>query len=135
VGLRLRQSKVYGDILEEMNRCWRLNYAGQFHLDVLPAKPDSRIVKAILVPDKALKDWKESNPKGYTNWFRIRCYVTALSLRQFSGTKAMASVEPLPVDGKSQNCLFNEPSSYLKGTVMSPTPTGRTKKRRLLRFP
>jgi hypothetical protein len=97
-----------------MNRCWRLNYAGQFHLDVLPAKPDSRILKAILVPDKALKDWKESNPKGYADWFRIRCYVTALSLRQSSAANAVASVEPLPIDGKKPKLPLQRAVQLLK---------------------
>ena len=114
VGVRLRQSKVYSDMLEEMNRCWRLNYAGQFHLDVLPAKPDSRILKAILVPDKALRDWKESNPQGYAGWFRFRCYVTALVLHELSAANAMASVEPLPIDGKKPKLPLQRAIQLLK---------------------
>ena len=43
VGERLRQNGTYAEILEEKNRCWRLNYAGQLHMDILPAKPDQRL--------------------------------------------------------------------------------------------
>lgn len=70
VGNRLREHGYYRKILEPQNRCWRLNYAGEFHMDVLPAIPDNaRNDKSLLVPDKELKSWKESNPEGYADWF------------------------------------------------------------------
>lgn len=37
---RLREHKVYASILEVKNRCVRLNYANEFHMDILPACPD-----------------------------------------------------------------------------------------------
>jgi len=73
VGDRLKQNSTYRSILEEMNRCWRLAYAGDFHMDTLPAKPDEdRGRTAILIPDKELEDWSQSDPKGYVLWFRER---------------------------------------------------------------
>ena len=36
VGNRLREHKTYAAILEEKKRCWRLSYAGDFHLDLSP---------------------------------------------------------------------------------------------------
>ena len=62
---RLLAHKTYAGILEEKARCLRLNYAGQFHLDVLPARPafwpgSTRLY----VPDKELRGWSESDPKG-----------------------------------------------------------------------
>lgn len=95
VGDRLRQNRVYAEILEEKNRCWRLNYAGQFHMDILPAKPDHRLPTptALLVPDKELTSWKESDPEGYAAWFADR----ATHRRQSAGSLAQARVEPAPV--------------------------------------
>lgn len=70
VGNRLRENGNYERILEPKNRCWRLNYAGEFHMDILPAIPDDlRNDGSLLVPDKELKSWKPSNPKGYADWF------------------------------------------------------------------
>ena len=76
VGRRLLQNEKYKSILHEKNRCWRLEFAGQFHMDILPAIPD--IYKAngcILVPDRELKEWSPSNPKGYAKWFESRMSV------------------------------------------------------------
>jgi hypothetical protein len=74
VGDRLKENNLYQPPrLEEKNRCWRLNYAGEFHLDILPARPKSSTSlddAAIEVPDKDLQGWSDSNPKGYAAWFR-----------------------------------------------------------------
>jgi hypothetical protein len=62
--------------LERLKRCLRLNYAGAFHLDILPACPNDRLGGgAILVPDRKLECWKDSNPKGFAEWFFLRCVV------------------------------------------------------------
>jgi hypothetical protein len=58
--------------LVEMKRCWRLNYQGDFHMDILPAKPSdlpSQTGSAIKIPDKELQQWFVSDPRGYAAWF------------------------------------------------------------------
>ena len=73
VGGRLNENGIYQPILEEKNRCWRLNYAGKFHLDILPARPSqSENVgdTAIEIPDKELREWCISDPQGYARWFK-----------------------------------------------------------------
>ncbi len=67
--------------LEPKNRCWRINLDG-FHVDVLPAVPETdlsfygelvgtALIEApIAIPDKDLKEWKSSNPRGYAIWFK-----------------------------------------------------------------
>jgi hypothetical protein len=71
VGDRLRSNEIYRKILEEKVRCWRLNYANEFHLDITPSIPNPACANGgELVPDKDLKAWKASNPKGYQKWFR-----------------------------------------------------------------
>ena len=70
---RLQEYEAYRKICEPLKRCIRLNYAGQLHLDILPATPDD-ILKAtcILVPDRKLDCWMKSNPKGFGTWFEGR---------------------------------------------------------------
>ena len=83
--------------VEEGRRCWTLHYADdvQFHMDILPAIPDSEQFKqllesrgypsfnwsdlAIAITDRTHPnyrqihpDWPCSNPRGYAEWFRSR---------------------------------------------------------------
>jgi hypothetical protein len=70
---RLQANGHYRPILERLKRCVRLNYAAQFHLDVIPGRPDDmRPRPCIVVPDRALKDWTPSNPRGFVSWFEGR---------------------------------------------------------------
>ena len=73
---RLRENNVYAEILDPKVRCLRLNYAGQFHLDIIPACTDLSIGGTyLLVPDCHLKKWNRSNPKGFAAWFERKCQV------------------------------------------------------------
>lgn len=68
---RLREHKTYAPMIERKNRCVRLNYKRNFHMDILPACPVNigEIGGCVKVPDRKASDWKDSNPKGYANWF------------------------------------------------------------------
>ena len=81
---------------EEGKRCWTLTYAdgAQFHLDCLPAIPDSQAARAIRLQhsfdlnhadstlaitdrrhphyDQLTELWLQSNPEGYAKWFLQR---------------------------------------------------------------
>lgn len=58
------------DMLESKARCIRVNYANDFHLDIMPGKLLDEQTNEIIVPDKELKGWyHHSNPKGYAQWF------------------------------------------------------------------
>ena len=94
VGSRFKEDKTYEDMLEEKKRCWCLNYANQFHMDVLPAKPDYAVHGSILVPDKKLSCWMPSNPRGYAEWFLIQAQRSADGQRG-ARLEARASVEPI----------------------------------------
>lgn len=85
---RLRENGKYKGIVERMNRCIRLNYAGDFHLDILPAlpAPNRGLSYKIIVPDRELHQYKPSNPKGYRDWFRAQS--TRVLLKE-------SSIEPL----------------------------------------
>lgn len=89
---RLRENKIYEGMIERKNRCIRINYANQFHMDILPACPnpaafhygDTRLV----IPDRNARCWKHSNPRGYARWFDETAVETV--------TKLKRNVEPLP---------------------------------------
>jgi len=73
VGDCLRGNGNYSPLLEEMPRCWRLNYANEFHLDITPSIPNPNCpLGGELVPDKTLKEWMTSNPKAYKWLFEQR---------------------------------------------------------------
>ena len=73
IGERLRSNQHYARILEEKARCWRLSYANEFHMDITPAIPNRQCLQGgELVPDRELKEWSPSNPKGYRELFERR---------------------------------------------------------------
>lgn len=72
--LRLLAHGEYEKKVEPLNRCIRLNYANEFHLDIMPARFDLlRGGTCIEVPDKKLKHWKPCNPEGFRRWFEQQC--------------------------------------------------------------
>lgn len=90
VAQRLATHDVYRRKLERKKRCLRLNYEHDFHLDILPARPDAvRQGSCIEVPDTALRDWKPSNAIGYISWFERLCDFGVL-------LKASRQQAPLP---------------------------------------
>lgn len=93
IGQRLRENAVYRERLEEKNRCWRIVYAGEFHMDILPGRHDPRFTTgtALLIPDKELAAWKETDPKGYAAWFAERC---RLSVSTSTGLRADVEAPP-----------------------------------------
>ncbi|MCF8709698.1 nucleotidyltransferase domain-containing protein [Rhizorhapis sp. SPR117] len=100
IGDRLRENGHYAPLLEEMPRCWRLVYANEFHMDITPAIPNPACGNGgELVPDKAMRCWKASNPKGYREAFERRAAIKPqLRLRklQFDSARPGANVEPYP---------------------------------------
>lgn len=92
---RLREHGTYREMLEEKDRCLRLNYAGQFHLDIIPACPAPKEgVRwghlAIVIPDKAQQEWISTNPRGFVEWFATRAALAP------SRRLVAMSVKPLP---------------------------------------
>jgi len=104
----------------ESRRCWTLDYAegAQFHLDALPAIPDSGqkrtrlearslstewVETAIAITDidhpqyeVRCDEWPHSNPKGYTSWFRSRMKEAFERQRAGMALEAKANVEDVP---------------------------------------
>lgn len=100
IGDRLRANGNYAPLLVEMPRCWRLDYANEFHLDITPSIRNPECGNGgELVPDKALKEWKASNPKGYNALFDRRAELQPrMRMLKSEGAQDRAdSVEPYPI--------------------------------------
>ncbi len=65
---RLRKNDGIKPQVKRRTRCVRLEYAGDFHIDIVPAHGGK--TGAILVPIKTDNgwEWKPSDPRGYINW-------------------------------------------------------------------
>lgn len=109
VGDRLNENEMYKGLLEkEGNRCWTLNYADEFHMDILPsiADDDMRILggfytDAILITDKKEinnnnPEWPKSNPKGYANWFQTRQEKIFVMVKKQLAEVEKANVDEIP---------------------------------------
>lgn len=91
---RLASHGTYGPMLEAKDRCIRLNYEREFHLDIVPAEPAPLYGLpmgdlAVRIPDRTVADWTPSNPRGYARWFYSQAETARLA-------KAAREVTPLP---------------------------------------
>jgi hypothetical protein len=107
IGDRLRDNTYYASIMEEKPRCWRLNYKGEFHLDITPSISNPRCSRGgELVPDRDLKCWKPSNPKGFTALFIKRSELPpSVRLEKLAAAGARASIETLPTPSRFKGFL------------------------------
>lgn len=76
---RLDAHDLYRKMLEPRARCLRLDYANQFHLDIVPARTHPRLGSPFIeIPQKpdqdgGLHDWVTNNPKDFVKWFKSQC--------------------------------------------------------------
>lgn len=99
IGKRLREHAYYASILEEKKRCWRLNYAGDFHLDISPTIANPNCMNGgELVPDRKLRDWHATNPRAYRTLFDERAaLVPQMTQSIIAAQRDAATTEPFPV--------------------------------------
>jgi len=97
VGSRLREDEELSHILEEKRRCWTLRYTTKFHLDILPAIPDTEVGgDSILLTDRDLTRWQHSNPIGYADWFLDRIRPMLVEQLGILAKEAGVDVEEIP---------------------------------------
>lgn len=66
----LSNDGIHNDMIEKKNRCVRVNYANDFHIDIMPGKLINEYTHEIIVPDRELSKWGHiSNPIGFADWF------------------------------------------------------------------
>jgi hypothetical protein len=102
---RLSARGIYKLLLK--NRCVRVQYANEFHIDITPAIPDYlQGPENILVADKQARSAKESNPKDYKTWFDDICSVEpSLMYAEVELKEKYAAAESLPVPKFSKPLL------------------------------
>lgn len=82
---RLNEKETYKKILEKKNRVIRLNYSGDFHMDIMPGIQSSAFnVNKIKIPDIDLGMWVSSNPRGFAEWFMFKANLAKESLLERS---------------------------------------------------
>ena len=95
---RLQEHDTYKAMLEPKSRCLRLNYTGDFHMDILPGVQEHHWDEnKLMVPDHDLGGWVSSNPRGYANWFLDTTNKVEMSLIE----KALRA-EKIPADDYEQ---------------------------------
>ena len=101
VGDRLKENARYAGMLEEKKRCWRLNYAREYHLDISPTIVNPECDNGgELVPDRKLREFKPTNPRGYKALFERRAgLMPSLKVTKSIAARDQASVEPSPITG------------------------------------
>lgn len=93
---RLLAHETYREKLTSEERCLRVNYEGQLHLDVIPAIQAPSGGGAILVPKSGRIGWQSSNPIGFQRWFDERRSGHVLS-------EKLAQVVPMPPSEPPRN--------------------------------
>lgn len=97
-GARLKEHSTYADMLEEKARCWRLSYAGDFHLDLTPSIDYPPLPPpAVVVPDRPLECWLPSNPLGFRDWFDGRAALAPVASESDRVLAKGGTVAPFPV--------------------------------------
>lgn len=103
----LRHDGIHNNMVELKSRCVRINYANDFHMDIMPGKLINSETHEIIVPDRELKSWyHHSNPIGFAEWFenqartkiiyemnsrrRIQCSIETVTEQEIA-----AQLEPL----------------------------------------
>lgn len=62
---------TYTPLLQKKNRCIRINYNSDFHMDILSGCKISSDTTRLMIPnDKTLFEWSRTDPKGYAKWFK-----------------------------------------------------------------
>lgn len=95
-------NEYYKSIYEKKDRCVRLNYKSDFHMDILPAcMPNLYEKMQIAIPEKKMQSWSSGNPKGFAEWFlNIANSIKSSMLKSYSQDLLEAKIEsePLPND-------------------------------------
>ncbi|WP_165223330.1 nucleotidyltransferase [Aquisphaera insulae] len=65
---RLKNRAYYAERLKPKSRCARIDYAGDFHLDIIPSTTEVSSHRPYAVPARDLLDWITNDPHGFVYW-------------------------------------------------------------------
>tara|TARA_R110002050_G_scaffold187306_1_gene321739 strand:- start:15493 stop:16653 length:1161 start_codon:yes stop_codon:yes gene_type:complete len=83
------------------NRCIRLNYADEFHMDIIPTCTENvrGDKNRIMIPDRSEHNWTISNPEGYAQWFEAKFIAQSnIYLHDFYPGMEVRAAQELPKD-------------------------------------
>ena len=82
----LRHDGTHNDMVELKKRCVRVNYAHDFHMDIMPGRSVNPVTHEIIVPDRELAAWyHHSNPIGFAEWFEQQAKTQIIDERSHFG--------------------------------------------------
>ena len=103
IGDCLRDNGHYAPLLEEMPRCWRLNYANEFHMDITPSIPNPTCRRRRARSRQDGQDVEGVKPEGLQAAVRVaRQARSSYRLRKHALDSARASIEPYPRSAASR---------------------------------
>ncbi|WP_339145209.1 nucleotidyltransferase domain-containing protein [Pseudoalteromonas galatheae] len=112
----LLNHKVYKELLEDLPRGFRINYKGDYHLDITPAKAYELEVlpgHPLWVIDKHT-GFKESNPEGMADTFDKACAKLPKIQKRRSRLKALSNKSVAELPDQSQKKPLNRIVQILK---------------------
>ncbi|ANS41580.1 nucleotidyltransferase [Serratia inhibens] len=115
---RLESHNTYKDLLSDLPRGFRINYAGDYHLDITPGRDyqgysEHQGQPLWVVDDKT--DWKESNPRGYAEWFDESASKQPVRITLLTDTASRVGTEALlPLPDHTDKKLLNRIVQILK---------------------
>ncbi len=104
VGRRLKEHKIYNEMLEdEGKRCWTLRYE-EFHMDILPSVPKKHLyiepeqteIRLTHKLDNGSCIDKFSNPAKYKLWFEDRMKTVLLESKRTFAMKNQVEIDDVP---------------------------------------
>ncbi|MBI6182948.1 nucleotidyltransferase [Serratia proteamaculans] len=115
---RLESHNTYKELLSDLPRGFRINYAGDYHLDITPGRDyqhyNERLGQPLWVVDDKT-DWKESNPHGYAEWFDESASKQPLRIALLTDTASRVGTEALlPLPDHTDKKLLNRIVQILK---------------------
>lgn len=115
---RLESHNTYKNLLSDLPRGFRINYAGDYHLDITPGRDHTgaaeRPGQPLWVVD-AQTAWKESNPSGYAEWFESSASAQPLRTILVMDSASRVGTEALlPLPDSSDKKLLNRIVQILK---------------------
>lgn len=132
----LQENGTYKEKVELKTRCVRLNYSGDYHMDILPGcQYGVNDENKIVIPDRELKEWLISNPRGYSKWFLNKAETVTKTLLE----KAYAA-EEIPADDfatkkplqravqiikRYRDLFFEESPDYATSSIVLTTLAGQ----------
>lgn len=92
----LSRDGVHDGMVEKKSRCIRVNYANDFHIDIMPGQIYNQTTHEIIVPDRELKSWyHHSNPIGYADWFEKQAKTQIINEMMQRFTVLQERTEPI----------------------------------------